>query len=92
MSTTPMLDQALIDEFVQFSHQNLGKVKRLLLLHPELVDACATWGETAMEAAVHAGKTDIRDFLLSAGATRHECCGGCQATVHRLSSSFELPQ
>lgn len=88
MSAT--LNQNLIDEFVKISHSDFGKVRKFLLEYPELVDEKSTWGETAIEAATHAGQKDIMTFLLSAGASLHECTGICQAKIERLNQDFTL--
>ncbi len=85
------LDQNLIDEFVQISQRNFGRVRQLLIRHPNLVDSRATWGETALEAALHAGQQDIADFLLSAGAELHECTGACQTKIERLNTNHDFP-
>lgn len=84
------LNQNLIDEFVLTSHSNFGKVRQLLLRHPDLIDGQATWGETAVEAAIHAGQKDITAFLLSAGASTHECTGACKSKIERLNENFAL--
>ncbi len=83
------LDQKLIDEFVSLDH--LGKVRQLLLRYPDLVDARATWGDTAVEAAIKAGQTEIADFLLSAGAKLNDCPGICKEKVERLTNNHDLP-
>lgn len=82
------LDQNTIDEFVNISHTtNFGKVRQLLIKHPNLVDAESTWGETAIEAALHAGQADIAEFLRSAGA-EHTCTGACKAKIERLPNNY----
>lgn len=86
------LDQSLIDEFVTTSLSNLGKVRQLLLKHPDLIDARATWGDTAVEAAIKAGQNDIAEFLLSAGATLKDCLGLCKDKVQRLNQDYQSLQ
>ncbi|MCB9435693.1 MAG: hypothetical protein H6673_01705 [Anaerolineales bacterium] len=82
------LDQNLIDEFVTISHTaNFGKIRQLLIKHPDLVEAESTWGETALAAALHAGQEHIAEFLRSAGA-EHICTGACQVTIKRLPNNY----
>lgn len=82
------LNQKLIDEFVNVSQTtNFGKIRQLLVKHPDLVDAESTWGETAIEAALHAGQLDIAEFLRSAGA-EHICTGACQAKIKRFPNNY----
>ena len=93
MSKTRQLNQAVIDEFVMKSHHDFGKVKLLLLRYPNLVDAESTWGETAAEAANHTGRTDILEFLKSAGAILEKtaaCTGVCKATIHNLTDDYNI--
>ena len=71
------------------SRQSYGKVRRFLIEHPDLVSKQASWGETALVAARRAGKDDIVQFLLSAGApdfgvNAGDCDGPCQSTINRL--------
>jgi len=43
-------------------------VRELVDLHPEVVDARATWGETPIQAATQMGDREIIDLLLERGA------------------------
>lgn len=61
-------DQAVIDELVGNAHGNLARVKELLDLHPELLNAKATWNETPIEAAAQMGNRKIIDLLIERGA------------------------
>jgi ankyrin repeat protein len=61
-------DQAVVDELVGNAHGNLARVKELLEERPDLLDAKATWNETAIEAATQMGNREIIDFLLAKGA------------------------
>ncbi len=45
----------------------------MLAAHPELVNASATWDETALQAAAQTGRADIAEFLLAAGAPLDIC-------------------
>ncbi len=86
------LTQAMIDEFVLSSHGNYGKVRKLLMLHPQLAVERASWGETALDAALHASRPDIERFLRSAGAIESVCpCAGvCRAPVEKLTPDFRF--
>jgi len=57
-----------VDELVGNAHGNLARVKELLAEHPDLVNARATWNETAIEAAAQMGNRAIIDFLVERGA------------------------
>jgi uncharacterized protein len=60
-------DQAVVDELVGNAHGNLARVKELLEERRELVNAKATWNETAIQAATQMGNREIIDFLLAKG-------------------------
>ena len=90
MAAQKSVSQDIVDEFVLQSHHSYGKVRRFLIEHPDLVQKRSTWGETALDAARHAGKSDIVQFLLSAGAKESDCpclTGDCQAPIERLNLS-----
>ncbi len=61
-----------VKDFVSAGHNNLEKVKSLLLEFPTLI--YATWDlgggdfETAIEGAGHVGNKDIANYLIGAGA------------------------
>ena len=61
-----------VKEFVSAGHNNLEKVKQLLVEFPTLI--YATWDlgggdfETAIEGAGHVGNKEIANFLISQGA------------------------
>ncbi len=61
-----------VKEFVSAGHNNLDKVKSLLLEFPTLI--YATWDlgggdfETGLEGAGHVGNKDIANYLITAGA------------------------
>jgi hypothetical protein len=48
--------QELIDQFVGNAHGNFQVVKELLENNPSLVNASASWTETAIEAAAQTGQ------------------------------------
>lgn len=92
MTHHSQLTQDTIDDFVLSSHGNYGKVRRLLLLHPQLAVKRASWGETALDAARHAQRPDIERFLRSAGAIESICpCEGmCRAPIEKLDRDFNF--
>lgn len=92
MANPSHLTQETIDDFVLSSHGNYGKVRRLLLLHPELAVRRASWGETALDAARHAQRPDIERFLRSAGAIESICAceGKCRAPIEKLNKDFNF--
>jgi ankyrin repeat protein len=69
-STLPTPEE--IRDFVIAAHGNLEKVKVMLALHPDLLDAAHPWSgndrETAIMAAAQTGNRAIAEFLLALGA------------------------
>lgn len=65
--------QAIIDEFVGNAHGDQARVQAILAEHPDIVNADASWHETAIEAAAQMGRADIADVLLAAGAPLAIC-------------------
>jgi ankyrin repeat protein len=61
------VDQSIIDEFVGNAHGNLARVQELAAQYPSIVNAQASWGETALQAAAQVGSRPILEFLLSQG-------------------------
>ncbi|MBC7848178.1 MAG: ankyrin repeat domain-containing protein [Chitinophagaceae bacterium] len=61
-----------VKEFIGAGHNNLAKVKTLLLEFPNLLYATWDWGggdfETALEGAGHVGTKDVANFLIDQGA------------------------
>lgn len=61
-----------VKEFVIAGHNNLDKVKVLLLEFPTLLFATWDWGggdfETALEGAGHVGNREIANYLIRQGA------------------------
>jgi hypothetical protein len=61
-----------VKEFVIAGHNNLDKVKELLIEFPTLLYATWDWGggdfETALEGAGHMGMKDIANHLIGLGA------------------------
>jgi uncharacterized protein len=73
MDANPSIPQEVIDEFVGNAHGNLAKVKELLERYPAIVNANASWNETAIGAAAQTGQVEIADLLLAHGAPRDIC-------------------
>lgn len=65
--------QEMIDEFVGVAHGDLERVKELLAAYPALVQARASWNESAVEAAAQTGQVEIAKLLLAAGAQPDIC-------------------
>jgi ankyrin repeat protein len=66
-------DQPLVDEFVGNAHGNFERVRELLSQYPGVLNASASWRETAIEAAAQMGREDIARYLLEAGAPLDIC-------------------
>lgn len=58
----------VVDQLVGNAHGNLDVVRQVLDEHPELVEARAEWGESALEAASQMGRKDIAALLIERGA------------------------
>ena len=65
--------QEIVDEFVGNAHGDLARVQAILAQYPGIVNASASWRETAIEAAAQMGRADIADVLLAAGAPLAIC-------------------
>ena len=61
-------DQAVADELVGNAHGNLDLVRELLQQHPDLLNARATWDESAIQAATQMGNRPLIDLLIGKGA------------------------
>ena len=60
--------QETIDDFVGNAHGNLMRVEELIFDYPDIVDAKASFNETALQAAAQMGREDIAKYLLAHGA------------------------
>jgi len=73
----PQQEPDLVREVVGVSHNNLKRVKELVLARPSLAKASWDWGfgdwETALGAASHVGNRDIATFLIEQGAPPTLC-------------------
>ena len=65
--------QEIIDQFVGNAHGNLALVKQLLEMHPAMINASASWTETAIQAAAQTGQVEIVNYLLEHGAEYDIC-------------------
>ncbi len=72
MEPPPQLKADLVKEFVGAGHNNLPRVKELLLDNPNLIYSRYDWGkgdfEEAIEGAGHVGDKDIANYLIEQGA------------------------
>ena len=66
------MKDSMIEEFVGKAHNDLDRVKALIVDEPTLANSSFAWGgtdwETALGAASHTGRKDIAEFLLNNGA------------------------
>lgn len=71
-STIDPLDPNLVKEFVAVGHNNLPRVKEMLMEYPNLIYARHDGGngdfEEAIEGAGHVGDREIAEYLISQGA------------------------
>lgn len=77
----PTHDVALAAEFVSAAHRDFDKVKAMVAREPRLIFASVDTGnigpgdwETGLNGAVHVGRRDIVEFLLSQGARIDTFC------------------
>jgi ankyrin repeat protein len=63
----------LIDQFVGVAHGDFIQVQELLERHSGLLNANATWNETAIQAATQTGQVEIAEYLLAKGAPLDIC-------------------
>ena len=73
MSVITAPTQEIIDQFVGNSHGNLVVVKKLLKQYPSMINANASWTETAIQAAAQTGQVDIVNYLIDHGAEYDIC-------------------
>ena len=68
----PSHDPALVKEIVGVSHFDLKRVRELVEKQPALARASIDWGfgdwEAAIDAASHAGRKEIAEYLIANGA------------------------
>lgn len=85
MNENQPISQDLIDEFVGNAHGNLARVQELLAQHPALLNARASWDETALAAAAQVGRRDIAEYLLAAGAPLDICTAAMLGRVDAVT-------
>ena len=73
MSAMSGPSQEIIDQFVGNAHGNLAMVKQLLEMYPGMINANASWTETAIQAAAQTGQVEIVNYLLEHGAEYDIC-------------------
>ncbi|HEX9091407.1 MAG TPA: ankyrin repeat domain-containing protein [Anaerolineales bacterium] len=73
MSATSGPSQEIIDQFVGNAHGNLAMVKELYEKYPSMINASASWTESAIQAAAQTGQVEIVNFLLEHGAEYDIC-------------------
>ncbi len=76
--------QELIDEFVGNAHGNFARVKELLAQYPSILNASASWKETAIEAASQTGQKEMAEYLLAAGAPTGICTAAMLGLTDRV--------
>ena len=65
---TSQVEESVVEDLVGNAHGNLARVRELLDAHPDALNLCAPWNETAVEAATQMGNKQIIDFLVARGA------------------------
>lgn len=85
MNENQPISQDLIDEFVGNAHGNLARVQELLAQYPALLNAQASWDETALAAAAQVGRRDIAEYLLAAGAPLDICTAAMLGRVDAVT-------
>ena len=66
-----------IRDFVVAGHGNLPRIREMLVVNPELLNATYLWSEndpeTALQAAAQAGSAQVAEYLLARGAPLDIC-------------------
>ena len=81
--------QEIIDEFVGNAHGDLAHVQALLTHYPAIVNASASWKETAIEAAAQMAREDIATVLLTAGAPLDICTAAVLGRLDVVAALLE---
>jgi ankyrin repeat protein len=89
MAKDSTLPQDLIDQFVGNAHGNFAVVQELLDQHPELLNANASWGEYAIEAAAQTGQVEIVEYLLEKGAALDICTAAMLGRLEEVQSMLQ---
>jgi ankyrin repeat protein len=80
--------QDLINTFVGSAHGDFETVKTLLAQHPDLLNANASWNETAIQAAAQVGRVDIAEYLLEHGAPKDICCAAMLGEIETVAQAL----
>jgi uncharacterized protein len=83
------LAQETIDEFVGVAHGDAVRFNELLQQHPGLVNARASWQETAIQAAAQTGQIEIAETLLKAGAPLDICTAAMLGQADEVAAMLE---
>ena len=86
MTPSQAIPQNIIDEFVGVAHGDFARLKALLEQYPILLNASATWNETAIQAATQMGRIDIVEYLLARGAPLDICTASMLGLADRVSA------
>ncbi len=77
MDAENTLTSEQIRDFVVAAHGNLPRIREMLVVNPELVNAAYEWSEgdaeTAIQAAAQSGSAPVAEFLLAHGASMDIC-------------------
>lgn len=76
--------QETIDQFVGNAHGNFAVVKELLEKYPSIINANASWTETAIQAAAQTGQVEIVNYLIEHGADDDICSAALLGRMDRL--------
>ncbi len=85
MDISAGIPQEVINQFVGAAHGDFHTVKEMLEQYPGLLNAIASWNETAIQAAAQTGQTEIIQYLLAKGAPLDICT----ATVLGMTEQVE---
>ncbi len=86
---TTSIAQATIDEFVGASHGDLPTVQRILEQFPSIINAPASWGEYAIQAAAQTGQKEIAEILLAAGAPLDICAASMLGRLEQVQAFLQ---
>jgi ankyrin repeat protein len=85
MSASFTPSQETIDQFVGNAHGNFAIVKDLLKKYPAIINASASWTETAIQAAAQTGRVEIVNYLLEHGAEYDICTAAMLGSMDCLN-------
>jgi ankyrin repeat protein len=85
MSASSTPSQETIEQFVGNAHGNFAIVKDLLEKYPAIINASASWTETAIQAAAQTGRVEIVNYLLEHGAEYDICTAAMLGSMDCLN-------